>query len=40
MVPSAIWECNLFQEPLGELNDSEIKETGKIFANIKRCNVR
>ena len=47
-VTSAIWEifseflifCNLFYEPLGELNNSKIWETRKIFANIARSNVR
>ena len=46
-VPSTIWEifseflifCNLFQEPLGEWNNSKIWETRKIFANIARGNV-
>ena len=47
-VLSAIWEifseflifCNLFHEPLGDLNNSKISETRKIFANIARGNVR
>ena len=47
-VSSAIWEifseffifCNLFHESLGELNNSKIWETRKIFANIARGSVR
>ena len=41
-VPSAIWEilsgflifCNSFRGPLGERNNSKIRETRKIFSNI------